>query len=426
MTSAPGATATARNPARRGLGRRFAAFQGGVLSSDAADGLYRFAVPLLALTVTRSPSAVALVATATRLPWLLFGLPGGVLVDRYGPAAVMRWAGAVRTLLVLALMVTAWRDLLTVPVLGAGAVLVGTAGVLSDLAAQSWTPRLVPDEQLTRANSRIQSIQITMGQLFGPSLGGFLVQLGAFVPLLIATVGYLVSSLTAVLVPRMRGTPQTAKATDPRPRRQGRGAASAFRELREGLVHFARRRDVGRLAALGAVQNFAFAAMITLLPLWVVRPGPLAQSAAVLGLTVTGVALGGLAAGACGPRLIARTGPGAVLRVAAPLTGLGLALVAVPHLGAVVAGLVLYGTTVTLGNLVVVSYRQKTIPPELFGRVNAAYRWICWGAMPLGTAAAGVLSSWLGLSTAFALVGATAFLAALVLPPRGSLEAAEG
>ncbi|MFA7762583.1 MFS transporter [Streptomyces sp. NRRL S-448] len=426
----------ATGTARRGLGRRFTVFQSGVLCSDAGDGLYRFGVPLLALAVTRSPSEVALVATATRLPWLLFGLLGGVLVDRFGPPTVMLWAGAVRTALVLALMVAAWQDMLSVPLLIAAALLVGTAGVMSDLAAQTWTPRLVPSELLPRANARIQSIQITVGQLFGPAFGGFLVPLGMFVPMLLAAVGYGVTSALAGVVARMR-PPETTLASGgggaASPSGAGatvsasgsgrrRDAASLVSELRDGLVYFLRRRDVGRLAALGACTNFGFAAMITLLPLWVIAPGPLGMSTLALGLMVTAIACGGLFAGACGPRVIARVGAGRVLRTAAPLTGLGLALVAIGHAAAAVVGLLLYGAAVTFGNLVVLSYRQRTVPAELYGRVNAAYRWACWGAMPLGAGAAGVLSTTLGLSASFALTGTFTLVAALLLPPRGRLE----
>ncbi len=201
-----------------------------------------------------------------------------------------------------------------------------------------------------------------------------------------------------------------------------RDAASLVSELRDGLVYFLRRRDVGRLAALGACTNFGFAAMITLLPLWVIAPGPLGMSTLALGLMVTAIACGGLFAGACGPRVIARVGAGRVLRTAAPLTGLGLALVAIGHAAAAVVGLLLYGAAVTFGNLVVLSYRQRTVPAELYGRVNAAYRWACWGAMPLGAGAAGVLSTTLGLSASFALTGTFTLVAALLLPPRGRLE----
>src|SRR3546814_17551884 len=46
------------------------------------DGVSALAFPWLATLITRDPALIALVAFATRLPWLLFAIPAGVLVDR--------------------------------------------------------------------------------------------------------------------------------------------------------------------------------------------------------------------------------------------------------------------------------------------------------------------------------------------------------
>lgn len=47
-----------------------------------------------------------------------------------------------------------------------------------------------------------------------------------------------------------------------------------------------------------------------------------------------------------------------------------------------------------------VTYRQATCPAMLLPRVTAAARWICWGPLPVGAAAGGVLGTALGLRTA--------------------------
>ena len=48
------------------------------------------ALPLLAVTITRSPELISAVAVATYAPWLLVSLPVGVLVDRHDRARLMR------------------------------------------------------------------------------------------------------------------------------------------------------------------------------------------------------------------------------------------------------------------------------------------------------------------------------------------------
>ncbi|TDD64826.1 MFS transporter, partial [Jiangella aurantiaca] len=69
--------------------RRFAA---ATSLTAAGDGVFAAAVPLLAATLTRDPRLVSVVAAATYLPWLLFSLPAGALVDRHDRAGLL-WRG---------------------------------------------------------------------------------------------------------------------------------------------------------------------------------------------------------------------------------------------------------------------------------------------------------------------------------------------
>jgi MFS family permease len=51
--------------------------------SNLADGIGLTAAPLLATTLTRDPFFVSGLIFAQRLPWFLFTLISGVLVDRF-------------------------------------------------------------------------------------------------------------------------------------------------------------------------------------------------------------------------------------------------------------------------------------------------------------------------------------------------------
>jgi MFS family permease len=57
---------------------------------------------------------------------------------------------------------------------------------------------------------------------------------------------------------------------------------------------------------------------------------------------------------------------------------------------------------------------QALVPDSLLGRYNAAARLFSWGAMPVGSAVAGVLAQWFGMRVAFAFF--TAATAAIVVP----------
>src|SRR6476620_6726310 len=81
------------------------------------DGLRVVALPLLAVSVNPSASAVAAVAVASSLPWLLVAIPAGALVDRLDPAKVMATAHLVRAMLTVGLVAVVVTGSATIPLL---------------------------------------------------------------------------------------------------------------------------------------------------------------------------------------------------------------------------------------------------------------------------------------------------------------------
>lgn len=79
------------------------------------------------------------------------------------------------------------------------------------------------------------------------------------------------------------------------------------------------------------------------------------------------------------------------------------------------------GLGLTVTNVNVISLRQALTPPHLLGRVNASYRFLITGTIPLGALAGGALGDLLGPRTAL-LLGAlsltTAWLWIALTPVR--------
>ena len=71
------------------LGRDFGKLWTAAAFSNLADGLGRMAVPLIATTLTNDPLAISVIAALAFLPWLVFGLPAGMIVDRFDRRVVM-------------------------------------------------------------------------------------------------------------------------------------------------------------------------------------------------------------------------------------------------------------------------------------------------------------------------------------------------
>ena len=68
--------------------------------SNLGDGVYVTALPLLAATLIRDPLPVSAVMFAEWLPWLLFGLLAGALLDRWERRRVMWMVDAARLVVV--------------------------------------------------------------------------------------------------------------------------------------------------------------------------------------------------------------------------------------------------------------------------------------------------------------------------------------
>src|SRR5688500_6719421 len=73
--------------------------------SNLGDGLYQVTLPLLAAQLTRSPSLIAGLGVMASLPWLIFALQAGSIVDRSDRCKVMLWVNGGRLLILAALTV---------------------------------------------------------------------------------------------------------------------------------------------------------------------------------------------------------------------------------------------------------------------------------------------------------------------------------
>ena len=112
--------------------------------SNLGDGVTLVAGPLLAASLTRDPRLVAGLAVAQRLPWLLFSLLSGALVDRLDRRLLMARVDAARCVVVGLLGVAVLGDVATLPLLYVVFVALGTAETLFDNAAVSTCPRSCP------------------------------------------------------------------------------------------------------------------------------------------------------------------------------------------------------------------------------------------------------------------------------------------
>jgi predicted MFS family arabinose efflux permease len=80
----------------------------------------------------------------------------------------------------------------------------------------------------------------------------------------------------------------------------------------------------------------------------------------------------------------------------------------------VAAAFIINGVALGLTNVYSVTLRQTLTPGRLLGRMNASYRFLTYGAIPIGALMGGAVAEAIGVRNAIAL-GAAGFLIALVV-----------
>ena len=350
--------------------------------SNLGDGVMLAALPLLAASVSDDPAGVAGMTAAATLPWLLFGLVAGVVVDRVDRVRLMRAVDVARAVIVGVIALIVIAHTVTLPVLYLAVFALGVAETLFDSAAMAVIPAVVEADDLETANGRLFGAQLAANSFVGPPLGGALFAVAAALPLFVDAATFLVSAAILMSV-RVSALERSL-------------SQSVMADMAEGL-RFIWSQPTIRAFAIGAgVVNLSFTAANAILVLFAKEE--LGLRGAGFGLLLAGGAVGsvvGTIAAGRAARLLGRRRAvvWSVLGFAASL--FVLATTSNPVVaGAALAG---FGLSGEVWNVIAVSYRQSVVPERLLGRVMATYRVIAYGAFPVGALTGGALARVAGL-----------------------------
>jgi MFS family permease len=411
------------------------------------DGVAAVAYPWLASAVTRNPLHIALVGVATRLPWLLFSLPAGVITDRVDRKKLISTMDVLRFLVTLgvgfAVLVsesglgtpdeiaagiasTPPNASLLLAIIYGAALLLGMAEVLRDNSAQTLTPSIVSAPNLERANGRLWGAEIVMNSFAGPPAAGFLLAAAFSLPFFVDAGTFAVS---AALIFSISGQFR-AKQQEGIPARE---KPSFKEELKEGVKwlwsHPLFRPMAIALGVINALSTLALATAVLF------AQEILELDATQFGLLLTAAAAGGVVGSFLAPKISEKLGQGASLFASILVFGLTLAVIGLTSSASLVwAMFAIQSVFVILWNIITVSLRQSLIPDNLLGRVNSVYRFLGWGMMPIGAVLGGALVSvmepiagrdWALRIPFLVAAGATALMFFYALPRLNSTKIAE-
>lgn len=367
------------------------------LVSTMGDQVSVVALTWLALELTGSGVALAVVLTAMAIPRAGLMLVGGAMSDRRSPRSIMLVTNAVRGvvtallgLFVLSGALQFWELL----------ILAATFGVMDAFfypAESSIVPGLVPGEQLESANALVQGT-MQLAALIGPALGGVVVAAFSTAPaFLLDAVTFAVAVLALLRVhyarPESAASPAAAAGeaevgSAPTDMPADRGvpgpppATGLLATILAGLRYAW--DDPGLRAILVAIAaiDFAFAGALLIGLAWLAdtRFGGAADFGLMLAGWSAGALIGAAAAGSVGQ--MRRTGT--ILFGLLAAMGVGLALVGLaPFVGLVIGLMALMGLGNGFVNVLAIAWLQRKVAPAMLGRVMSLVMLFSMGLSPI-------------------------------------------
>lgn len=370
---------------------RFAKLWTASTLSALGTGLTVVAAPLYVSARTSNALIVSATTGVAMLPWLLFALPAGVLVDRVDRRRLMvavDWARAAAMGVLAVAILGGWSSIVLLDLV---LFLINTGETAFEPAAQSMVPAVVSRDQLERANGwLVGGLTLSRYMIAGP-LGGFLFVVAASIPFF-ANAGTYAAS--AVLVGLVGGSYRAA-----RPDTAGR-RTRVRAEVTEGLRWLLKQRMLRTMAILIGLLNITLAAATAVLVL--LAKERLHVGSVGYGALFTCMAVGSLLGSAVGDRVIRRVTATWTIRIGLlveALTHLTLALATnVYVVGVVMAA---FGIHAALWTIVGTSLRQRLTPEHMLGRVSSANLFISAGGSFAGALLGGALAGAFGITAPY-------------------------
>ena len=392
MTATDATDAAAEEPSlwrNRDFGRFFA----GQFVTNAGDSLYTVAVLWLVFELSGSTVLTGVANALLLLPWLLQILAGPV-VDRLPLRPVLVGSQVLQGVAVLALPVAAATGRLSVGVLLAVVPVLTLATLLMTPMQATLVPRIVADEQLSRANSALATVTLGLDMVFDALGGAFIAVFGATTLFLFDSVTFAVAGLLFAGI----AAPSSA-AADGAPEPTGESVLGSYVEdLRDG-IDVLRGTVFVELVGTTAVANLATGVTLAILP---------AFGAGLGGPVVYGLLLGALGIGRLVGSLVApsleRVGYGRLLLVGHSLAACcWFAAVYAPSAALTVVLFGLAWVPAGVSGVLTSTLNQTVFPADLLGRVSSIKGTASGATLPLGSLVGGVVAEVLGTTTTMGL-----------------------
>lgn len=353
--------------------------------SNLSDGLLAVAAPLLAITLTKDPVLISMLSAFVMLPWLLFAIPIGLVVDRVDKRLLVTGTNSLRFVIAGLVALAITTDTITIYWLLLATFLVGICEVAADTAAQSLIPVILDKKNFERANSRLNIAETVIQNFVGAPLSGFLYATAIVLPFMLNSIGFLIAAIFVFLIPaHLIAQSSTGVERKEEPK-------SFIGDIKFGLKYLWNDHNLRGLVTVTTSLGFFYSLSTSTMILFLTEV--LELQAKFFGVLMAGAGSGAVLGGLLTPALSKKFGRGAILAVAIFISSItvlfqGLA----PNFW--IFGLIgfISSFAITNWNILLMSCYQVLIPAELYGRIHGARRTFVWGVMPIGAFTGGVIA----------------------------------
>ena len=352
--------------------------------SNLSDGILIAAAPLLAISLTDSTVLISAIGAMVMLPWLLFAIPIGVIVDRVDRRFILAGANATRSAVVglLALLIATDND--SIYWLLFASFVIGVCEVAADTTAQSLIPQILEEKNFEKGNSRLQISETVIQGFVGAPLSGFIYAIAISLPFFINSLGLAVAALLALSIP-------IKYLQDVRTDDAAKEKTKFVADMKFGIRYLFNEKVLRRLvvttASIGVCYSMGTATMV----LFIIEELKLPQHLFGVILTIQG--LGAIAGAFVAPRLSKKFGRSRVMTFGITSSSVVLLLQGFsPNIYIFVALATFGGFAISQWNILLMATYQTVIPNELYGRIHGTRRTLVWGMMPIGSLLGGVLA----------------------------------
>ena len=354
------------------------------LVSNLADGVLMAAAPLLAITLTDSTVLISAIGAMVMLPWLLFAMPIGVMVDRVDRRFILAGSNAIRSAVIGAVALGIATDHITIYWLIFSGFIIGVCEVATDTTAQSLIPQILDEEHYEKGNSRLQISETVIQGFIGSPLSGFLYAIAIWLPFFINSIGYAVATLFALLIP-------IQYLQDVRTDRPNESKPSYIEDIKFGIRYLYNQKVLRRLVLTTATIGVCYSAGTATMVLFIIKE--LELSPQYFGVVISIQGAGALLGAIVAPQASKKFGRSIIMTLGITSSSVVLLLQGfATNIYIFVALATFGGFAISQWNILLMATYQRIIPNELYGRIHGTRRTLVWGMLPIGSLIGGVLA----------------------------------